>query len=109
MGHCTLAVSAYQFRRALGELLPDRLPRRALRATARRATRERLCPLWLLPALLAAWFLCPLARLPAVARWPHGSRRRPPAESAFYQARARLGWGPLRWLARRVPRFLAEA
>lgn len=107
MAHSTLAVSDYQFLRALRQLFPTRLLRRAV-ARRRRPTRRRKLPLALLLGLLLTWFLKPQAGLPALLHWLFGPGPAPPTEAALYRARARLGWAPLRWLRRHVLRPLAE-
>ena len=109
MTHSTLGVPDFQYLRAFRELLPDRLLGQAVAATSRVRTRDRLLPARLVLGTLVAWFFFAKARLPFVAGW---LCRRPddlPSDSAVYQARARLGWAPLRWLCRRVLRPLADA
>jgi len=108
MTHSTLGVSDFQYLRAFRELLPARLLRQAVSSTSRVRRRDRLLPAHLVLGTLVAWFFFAKARLPFVAAW---LCRRPddlPSDSAVYQARARLGRGPIRRLCRRVPRPLAE-
>jgi hypothetical protein len=108
MKHSTLGVSDFQYLKAFRALLPARLLRQAVAATTRGRRRDRLLPAHLLLGCLVAWFCRAKDKLPAVAAW---LCRRPaglPSDSALYQARARLGWAPVRWLCRRVLRPLAE-
>jgi hypothetical protein len=108
MNHSILGIRDFQFRQALRRHLPPRLLRQAIARTARRPTRDRQLPNWIVLACLIAWFAHATAKLPFVARW---LCRRPtdvPSDAALYQTRHRLGWAPLRWLRRRLVRPLAR-
>lgn len=108
MTHSTLAVSDFQYLQALRQLLPARLLRQAVQRGGRVRTRQRRLPAYLVLGALVAWFFHAPAKLPFVLGW---LCRRPyalPSDSALYQARARLGWGPMRWLCRHVLRPLAQ-
>jgi hypothetical protein len=108
MAHPTLAVSDFQYLRAFRALLPDRLLRQAVEATSPVRRRQRLLPAPLLLGALVAWFFSATAKLPFIVAWLCRRPRQLPSDSALYQARARLGWAPLRWLCRRVLRPLAD-
>ena len=108
MTHSTLGVSDFQYLRAFRELLPDRLLGQAVAATSRVRTRDRLLPARLVLGSLVAWFFQAKAGLPFIAAWLCRRPQDLPSDSAAYQARARLGWGPIRWLCRRVLRPLAD-
>ena len=108
MIHSTLGIGDFQYLQAFRQLLPTRLLKQAIAATSRVQTRNRCLPAYLLLGTLVAWFFNAKAKLPFIANW---LCRRPddlPSDSALYQARARLGWGPIRWLCRRVLRPLAD-
>jgi hypothetical protein len=107
MAHSTLTVSDFQFLQAFRSLLPLRLLRQAVAATLAH-TRQRLLPAFLLLGALVAWFFYAQAKLPFLVGWLCRRPQRLPSDSALYQARARLGWAPLRWLCRRVLRPLAD-
>jgi hypothetical protein len=107
MTHSTLHITDHQYLQAFRELFPTRLLKRAVAANGR-ATRHRKLPLHLLLGMLITWFFKPDARLPAFVRWLLHARRHTPSEPAIYQARARLGWAPLRWLRQHVVAPLAH-
>ncbi len=107
MADSILTIPRPQYLRAFRQLLPPRLLRRAVAARGR-ATRDRKLPRPVLLGMLLTWFFQPQAGLPAFLRWLAGPGQPALSEAAVYAARGRLGWGPLRWLARRVPRPLAD-
>jgi Transposase DDE domain/Insertion element 4 transposase N-terminal len=108
MTHSTFAVSDFQYLRAFHALLPTRLLKQAVSATAAVAKRNRHLPAHLVLGTLVVWFFHAKAKLPFIAGWLCGRPKDLPSASAVYQARERLGWQPLRWLCRRVLRPLAE-
>lgn len=108
MSHSSLTVSDFQYLRAFRELLPERLLAQAVEATSRVRRRDRLLPARLLLGCLAGWFFLAGARLPAVVRWLCGRQGALPSEGSLYQARASLGWAPVRWLCRRAVGPLAD-
>src|SRR5438093_7403858 len=102
MSHSTLGVSDCQFLQAFRELLPARRLQQAVAATSAVRRRRRCVPAPLVLGGLIAWLIHGAAKLPGVLGW---LCRRPgalPSDSALYQARASLGWRPLRSLCRRV-------
>ena len=108
MTHSTLGVSDFQYTQAFRELVPNRLLKQAVASTSRVQRRNRVLPSFLVLGSVVAWFFHAGAKLPFVAGW---LCRRPadlPSDSALYQARAKLGWAPIRWLCRRVLRPLAN-
>ena len=108
MAHSTLKVSDFQFLKAARKLLPTRLLKEAVTATAKGPKRDRLLPASLLLACLVHWFFDATARLPSIVRWLCRCDEKVPSDPAIYKARARLGWAPMRWLVRRVCRTLAD-
>src|SRR5579884_3075584 len=107
MAHSTPTIAKHQDLRAFRQLFPTRLLRRAVAARGR-PTRDRQLPRHVLLGMLLTWFFQPQAGLPAFLRWLVDADQPIPSEPAVYAARGRLGWGPVRWLARRVPRPLAD-
>lgn len=108
MAHSTFGVSDFQYLQGFRQLLPARLLKQAVAATAKRQTRDRCLPAHLVLGTLVAWFFFAETKLPFIAGWLGRRSKKPPSDSALYQRRARLGWAPLRWLCQRVVRFLAE-
>src|SRR5437868_2485573 len=108
MTHSTFAVSDFQYLQAFRQLFPTRLLQQAVRCACRLQTRQRLLPAYLILATLVAWFFQAQAKLPCIAHWLCRRPQDLPSDSALYQARARLGWGPVRWLCRHVLRPLAD-
>ena len=108
MAHSTLKVSDFQFLKAARKLLPTRLLKQAVTTTTKGPKRDRLLPAYLLLACLVHWFFHAKAGLPSIVKWCCCRDDEVPSDSALYKARARLGWGPLRWLVRRVCRPLAD-
>jgi len=107
MAHSTLGVSDFQFLQTARELLPTWLLKQAVTATAKGSKRDRALPAHLLLACLVHWFFDARARLPAIVGWLCRADQCP-SDPALYKARARLGWGPMRWLVRRVCRPRAD-
>lgn len=108
MTHSTLAVSDFQYLQVFRKLIPTRLLKEAVSSTSAVRTRHRLLPAHLLLGTLVAWFFHAKAKLPFVVGWLCRRPKELPSDSALYQARARLGWAPIRWLCRRVLRPLAD-
>jgi len=108
MTHSTFDLSDFQYLQALRQLLPARLLKQAIACAGRVPTRQRCLPAYLVLGALVAWFFHASAKLPFVVGWLCSRPHRLPSDSALYQARARLGWGPMRWLCRHVLRPLAE-
>ena len=108
MTHSTFGVSDFQYLRAFRELVPIRLLEQAVSSTSRVRRRVRLLPSYLVLGSLVAWFFHADARLPFITNWLCRRPRDLPSDSAIYQARNRLGWAPIRWLCRRVLRYLAD-
>jgi hypothetical protein len=108
MTHSTLGVSDFQYLQAFRKLLPTRLLKEAVASTSPVRTRDRLLPAHLVLGALVAWFFFAKAKLPFIANWLCRKPKGLPSDSAIYQARARLGWAPIRWLCRHVLRPLAE-
>jgi len=108
MTHSTFDISDFQYLQAFRQLLPRRLLQQAVRSACHVRTRLRCLPAYLVLSTLVAWFFYAPAKLPFIVGWLCRQPKRLPSDSALYQARARLGWGPLRWLCRRVLRPLAD-
>jgi hypothetical protein len=108
MTHSTFDVSDFQYLQAFRQLLPVRLLKQAVQRGCRVATRQRCLPAYLVLGVLVAWFFYAPAKLPFIGGWLCRRSKDLPSDSALYQARTRLGWGPMRWLCRRVIRPLAE-
>jgi hypothetical protein len=108
MNHSTLGISDFQYLRAFRELIPIRLLEQAVSSTSRVQRRHRILPSFLVLGSLVAWFFHAGSRLPFIAGWLCRRPQDLPSDSALYQARARLGWAPIRWLRRRVLRPLAN-
>lgn len=109
MSHSTLGVCDFQYQRAFRQLIPTRLLKQAVSCTPRLRLRDRILPAYLVLASLVAWFFFAGAKIPFIIGWLCRRPNALPSDSAVYQARARLGWAPLRWLCRRVARCLAES
>lgn len=108
MTHSTLGVSDFQYTQAFRELIPDRLLKQAVASTSRVHRRNRVLPAFLVLGSVVAWFFHAGAKLPFIVGWLCRRPQDLPSDSALYQARAKLGWAPIRWLCRRVLRPLAD-
>ncbi len=108
MIHSTLGVSDFQYQQAFRELIPNRLLKQAVASTSHVQRRNRILPSYLVLGSLVAWFFHAGAKIPFIVGWLCRRPQDLPSDSAIYQARAKLGWAPIRWLCRRVLRPLAN-
>jgi hypothetical protein len=106
MDHSTSEFTRSQLRAVIGSVFSIALFQKAADRVPN--TRKRVFETWMVLWAVVAWGIHPKLSLSSLLRtlffWP---KLRGLTESAFYQARKRLGWRPLAYLRRRI-RFLAN-
>src|SRR4051812_43718132 len=108
LGHASVARDPLPYLQGLSQLVPERRLAAILSRCRRGSQRRRRLPAESIVWLVIAMALFAADSIPKVWRRLHSTRDRPePTDSAFSQARRRLGVAPLRRLFHETTRPMA--